>query len=375
MLILDRYQPLALTGVFLAFTLGIAACGSEPGNDDDNNNMTIVLSPTPDAGDNDSSPTDSGTETPEASGNNDASPIATPSVTATPSPMPDPTETPASVQAVTGGTVSGLWCGLYLVTSNVTVSSGSVLEVCPGSSIAFNAGVGIRVEGTLDLNGTADRPILLHAASESRWAGLSVTGTFRGAFVEITSATLGLNGLAGSDLVLEDSSITASQYTLQVVNGGIFDRSQFIGGQTIYIGGGLVSMTDSFVDQEHPEKAPDCLDVSGGGVELNHVQITGCHCPLHITKSTLPNTVMNSILDGAVDAVMIAKSVATFTGNHLIGRDSGVMDIGEEEGGFQANVAGNYWGGGAPMVMTPYLDQFTGLEDYTTVPFDDAGPR
>lgn len=293
-------------------------------------------------------------------------PEATP--TPSPTPVPDPT-------IVSGGNVQGSWCGRFQVTGNVTVPADTSLEICPGSHITFGAYVGIRVEGTLLLSGTSEAPVQLLPDSSTDWAGLTIRGTLDGKYALLEGASLAINGLSGSHIQLQDSVVKSTNFVLQLVNGGTFERSTFLGDQTIFLAGGLLKMTDTLIDFQHPAEAPDCIDVSGGGLELDHVKITGCHCTLHIEGSTLPNHVTHSILEGAVDAVMLEDTIATFTGNHLIGAENDILDIGEEEGGIQAAVGGNYWGGGAPWVTTPFLAQFTGLEDYSEVPLEDVGPR
>jgi hypothetical protein len=100
------------------------------------------------------------------------------------------------------------------------------------------------------------------------------------------------------------------------------------------------------------------------------VRITGCHCPIHITRADSVE-VTASILDSAAYPVMIARTSATFRGNVLDGVAADFQDIG---GGITADITGNYYGGGPPTLDTDDTSQFTSTE-FLTDPPADAGPR
>jgi hypothetical protein len=115
---------------------------------------------------------------------------------------------------------------------------------------------------------------------------------------------------------------------------------------------------------------PDCTSIGGGTVKLDHVQITGCHCPIHINQA-LSAEVTNSVLDGAAVPVMLARVDALFVGNDIVG-EPGMQDVGS---GITAEIGGNYWGGGPPTVSSADLAQFTGSDDWSDTPIPGAGPR
>jgi hypothetical protein len=92
---------------------------------------------------------------------------------------------------------------------------------------------------------------------------------------------------------------------------------------------------------------------------------------IHIVTSDAEVTVTNSVFDGAANPVMIADSVATFHQNDFVGTAT-FLDIG---GGIEADVAGNYWGGGEPTIASTRPTQFAGTTDYSTTPIAGAGPR
>ncbi|HEY8430046.1 MAG TPA: hypothetical protein VIL20_16805, partial [Sandaracinaceae bacterium] len=104
---------------------------------------------------------------------------------------------------------------------------------------------------------------------------------------------------------------------------------------------------------------------------LDHVWITNCHCPIHITRADSVE-VTASILDGASVPVMIANTRARFFGNVIEGTGADFDDIG---GGIDADIAGNYYGGDAPRLATADESQFTGADDVLAEPPAGAGPR
>lgn len=278
---------------------------------------------------------------------------------------------PARVER--GGDVSGSWCGAVDVTGTVTVPVGSTLTVCAGSILRFATRAGMTVGGTLVLAGTAARRITM-TASGTRWPGIDASGTVSGDFTDVSAAVTGVLGRTASVVRLDDSSIATSTTTVTLANGGTFDRTRLIGGGAITITGGVLRMTDSVIDQLHPIDAPDCTIWGGGGAVLDHVRLTGCHCPLHINRTTLPLTVTNSILDGATNPVMISNTTATFHGNHFDGVGVLMLDIGDGNG-IVADVADNYWLGSAPDIATARPDQFRGTAMYSTTPLAGVGPR
>lgn len=303
----------------------------------------------------------------------DESPTPWPDASPTPTVVPTPVTTGST--EVTGGDVSGSWCGDYLIKGDVKVPSGSSLMVCAGSGLHFESSVGMRVEGTLHLMGESGQLISLDSASGEAWDGLTVSGTLHAAFMKITGASVGITGQNSSTIGVEDSEISNSNFTLQLSNGGSFERTQLKGGNTVYLYGGSLSMVDTLLDLEHPTRAPDCLNVSGGNFSLDHSRITGCHCPLHITATADSCSVTNSILDGASDPLMIANTVAVLSGNTIDGTEHDILDIGGTSTGISAVVSGNYWGGGAPDISTSFSSQFVGAEDYLSSAPEGVGPR
>jgi hypothetical protein len=279
----------------------------------------------------------------------------------------------AGTTTVAGGDVSGTWCGVIEITGDVTVPAGQTLTVCAGAAVHVAAGVGIQVDGTLALPGvdglrnTIDSP--------ASFTGIAVNGTLNGAFVDLSGAAQAISGTASSTITLNDSTISGCDRTLALANGGTFDRTTITAGRTVTITGGVLRMTDSLLDLQHGPNPPDCTDWAGGGAVLDHVRFTGCHCPIHINSSSEEFTVTNSILDGSVNPVMIADSIAIFNFNNLIGVGvPGLVDDIGDRSGITCDVANNYWEGPV-RVATGNHSQFTGEDVVLDAPSPGAGPR
>lgn len=277
------------------------------------------------------------------------------------------------VTTISGGEVSGRWCGSVEINGSVTIPTGQTLEICGGSELTIAVSttpITIEVAGTLRIQGSAGARVRMQ--SSGAWTGLRVTGRLEGTALEIRGATTCINGTASSSIELDGVWLTGCRTGFSLANGAIFTHAIVLGGATNRITGGVLEMTDSTIDLQIPVSGPDCTDWSGGGATLDHVQFTGCHCPLHIGRSTAAFTATNSIFDGASVPVMIAQTTATFTGNHFSGTSTEFLDIG---GGITANVAGNYWDGHAPRISSGNMAQFQGADQYSSTPFPDVGPR
>lgn len=275
---------------------------------------------------------------------------------------------PTIVQA---GDVSGAWSGEVHVEGAVLVPAGQVLEIAAGSRVIFSGNFGIRVDGTLRFNGS-DSMIMLEAGG-APWLGVRVNsgGTLSGSGVSIYTAGTCITGLAGSMIELSSSVLVECGRGLSLANGGTFSRVTIIGGGTNQFDGGMVNMTDSTIDLRG-NPSVDCTDWAGGGARLDHVRFTGCHCPLHFNSTSDEVMITNSIFDNGANAVMIARSTAVFTGNNLETTQAEMLDIG---GSINANIAGNYWGGGPPQIASGNRNQFTGADQFETSPIPGAGPR
>lgn len=285
--------------------------------------------------------------------------------------LPDSGE---QAMVINGGNVSGAWCGAVDITASVVVPAGETLTICAGSNISLSAATPVRlsVDGTLRVEGAAGN-VVRFGTSSTNWDGIKVSGTLEGGYFDIVKANIGIDGLRTAAINVNHVNITQSRLGLQSQNGGVFRYLTIIGGSTVTITGGILDIADSTIDLLGMRGGgPDCTDWAGGGATIDHVRFTGCHCPIHINRATLPINVTNSIFDNGAVPVMIAQCAATFRHNHFLSTGAEFLDIGS---GITADVGGNYWSGHAPRITTGNAGQFTGTGDYSTTPFDDVGPR
>jgi hypothetical protein len=238
-----------------------------------------------------------------------------------------PACTPDEEVTLGGDPVLLEWSGEMTLEGPVTIAVTESVTAQPGTHVMIAPGTKLTIQGALAAMGTREAPVVLEAPEG--WSGIELTGTLRGTYLQITGA-----------------------------------------GGPIRMLGGTLDMADSLLDLQAPTAPPDCTSISGGTVKLDHVQITGCHCPIHINQA-LSTEITGSVLDGAAVPVMLARTDALFAGNDIVG-SPGIQDVGS---GIAAEIGGNYWGGGAPTVSTQDPSQFTGADDWSDSPIPGAGPR
>lgn len=270
-----------------------------------------------------------------------------------------------------GGEVMHDLCGAVAVDEALVVPVGEEVTVCPGSTLTLGAGVTITVEGTLRLEGRDGERIQLQG--DRRWGGFVISGRLEADFTDVYDADMAIRGLAGSTIRFDDGLIYArATRNMVLANGGTFDRTTIYDGGSILLEGGVFSMTDSTVDLDHPARSPDCTRIGGGSIEWDHVQITNCHCPVHIDRTDAPIRIVNSILDGAAYPVMVADTSGMVSGNVLSGTSSHFQDIG---GGIDLDIAGNYYATPSDVIETSNPAQFRGADDRLDAAPAGVGPR
>ena len=114
----------------------------------------------------------------------------------------------------------------YVITGNITVQSGSRLNVASGAKIYFHKDASLNVEGVLNVEGSANDPVVfcsdrlesIYASEPGQWKGIFLKRTgnavikyavIKNASVGITSDSLSQNG--SSKLILSNSVIKNMQ--------------------------------------------------------------------------------------------------------------------------------------------------------------------
>ena len=285
-----------------------------------------------------------------------------------PDPMPsnDCASQPAGQTIQATGEVSGFWSGRVEMSGDVTIASGQKLEICPGTTIGPAASSRLIVKGELAISGSRESMVTFDTAS---WGGIQIEGKLTGGYVSMSGAGVCINGKAGSQIELVAGMLNGCGQGFSLENGARFDRVTVLGGSSVYVRGGLLTMIDSTVDLRHPLQGPDGMVFSAGGVNFDHVRIAGCHCPIHMGRAPEGTSITNSVFDGGSVPVMIANTSGIFTGNNVNGGSPQLMDIG---GNIALDAGGNYWGGGRAITTG---SGYTNLDDFSTTPIEGAGPR
>jgi hypothetical protein len=130
---------------------------------------------------------------------------------------------------VTGAVTTTTWSGVVVLTGSVSVASGQTLTIAPGTEILASyvaaaspavpgdGGVSINVSGALDVQGTADAPVLFsmyqstHRRSRS-WAGITQSGaaTLKIHYATIEYAVTGLQNCTSGTSDLGDTILQLS---------------------------------------------------------------------------------------------------------------------------------------------------------------------
>lgn len=281
-------------------------------------------------------------------------------------------EPPDEVLVVPGGEVSGAWCGWVRVEAPITVPAGASLSVCAGSRVIFepDQANGIAIVGDLVLAGSAGAPVILEG--DGAWRGLRVGGTLDAAHFEVHGASTCVEGLAGGRITLDHGLIEGCTTPLATAVGATLTHTRILGGGSVQVTGGILDATDTLLDLQHATRAPDCTRFNGGGARLSHVRFTGCHCPLHFDAAPEGLEVTDSVFDGAVYPVMLARTTGSFHRNNFAGTADHFLDIG---GNFAVDIQDNWYEGAAPRLSSGDLGQFSGGDGWAAAPFADAGPR
>lgn len=216
---------------------------------------------------------------------------------------------PAAAWAATevSGTISEdtTWSDpVYYATSNVTVSSGVTLTIDPGVVVKFAQGVRLRVDGTLNAEGTADNRIHFtdhrdDTVGDEISEGDPQLGSWRG--IEIFS-----NGNAVMDHVTVRYGGSSAVYARYYAN--------------VYkTGDGSLTLTNSVLS--HGERYGVHLDDTAGDhtIENNTIAENGSgssHHGVYLTDATGTVTVTgNTVNDNAGSGIYLSDSNPAITGN------------------------------------------------------------
>lgn len=290
----------------------------------------------------------------------------------------DPTP-PGDARVLSGDiTQSEALSGPIVVTTDATIKSGVEITIAAGSSIEAQAGVFLRVEGTLNITGTAQSPVsITPLAGQNAFGGISVDA---GGSLSMTHATgqdvaVLVNCASGALACdLDNVQFTSVGKVLQTSGPATLTNSEISdlqnGGITISAGANVTITDSSMHTSSH-----DLIVMSGGTLVFDHSRVGNTdpnatdHCGFHIGGAD-SLTITNSILDSSVVGMMIAgTNGAKINYNNIALNDTDIQKIGPNTA---VDMQFNYWDEGAPDNLP--AGEFN-VGSPATSPYPDAGPR
>ncbi|WP_193211334.1 lamin tail domain-containing protein [Luteolibacter marinus] len=224
----------------------------------------------------------------------------------------------ASGETVTGGvlatdTVFNLQGSPYVLDEDLMVPPGVTLTIDPGVIVRMPAGRNLRVQGALDVRGSAAQPVQVLGRNGERWGGISFENGSRFSYLSnlvIRDATRGF------DPVTYPAAVSALDATL-VVDGIDIDKSE----SPVFARGGVTIVYNSRI---HTPYTGDCINVKGGFAEVSDCVFFG---------NNAPDT--DAIdYDGVAGGSILNNRIYRFQGSNSDG-----VDIGEQCSGL--NIQGN----------------------------------
>jgi hypothetical protein len=135
-------------------------------------------------------------------------------------------------------------------TAGVTVASGTTLTIEAGVEVKFQAGTGLQVSGTLDVNGTASDPVLMTSDAAAPQAGDWEGVTGGSVWIEHATIRFGTYGVYARTTVLSDVTLEENGVGVYVDELGTATLTNVTArlnddGLTVRSKGGLAAMVDA----------------------------------------------------------------------------------------------------------------------------------
>ncbi len=122
------------------------------------------------------------------------------------------------------------------VTEDLVVASGDKLVWAAGTRVMIAAGVTVKIEGRLEVRGTADEPVLVTSATSNPWGTIEVSGELVANHTWFTSGGAGAPRFGGHSA--SNPVVAVIDGSFDMVGGGITDNV----GKAIHAQGGQVSL-------------------------------------------------------------------------------------------------------------------------------------
>jgi hypothetical protein len=267
--------------------------------------------------------------------------------------------TPPSAGQGAGGSSSGAGgagetlCGNVSLSETRTVAVGETLTICAGSTVTAASDVSLTVEGTLQIQGTAQKPVKLIGATDApgAWTGLVLDagGQVTATYLEIHGADTAVAARPGSMYSLDHLVIDTSSMMLVLSSNGTIGHGTLRGlgdsqfGTPVLITNASPQITNTSVTQAL-FGGIDMIVVDGSASAplFDHLEVADSHCAFHFNQSN-GATISNSFVHHNAYGLMVVSSLAGHI-DHNNFEDNGT-NIGSCAPSASEEVSGNYFAG------------------------------
>lgn len=267
--------------------------------------------------------------------------------------------------------------GAYTLTGAVVVPAGAVVLVHAGSTFTspFH---GITVEGTLVLNGTKAKPvILLGPASGPAWLGVKVSGKLLASHFEVAYATTNVESTATGTLEL-DHGFLHHAVKFNLLSRGkselsrlLIEKARAAAKDTFNLGvlGGSTTLEDSIL-RDTPN---ECILAEGKCTLVARYNLLNSgHCGIHFNGTAQADVSHNEFKGNLYGLMLFGLQAGSITGNNFF--DSAKLEILSDSNTQPKPVVatGNYWGDKKKFYLDgAKIDSSNALAQ----PATDVGPR
>jgi hypothetical protein len=278
--------------------------------------------------------------------------------------------------------------------ADLVVPAGHRGRIGPGAVLIADADIQIRVEGVLDVEGSAESPSrFTGSGTASSWYGILVAagGRLTLKHAELKEARYGVHALAGSSYEMDYADISGGFKAAVLESDGTIDHSHFAGAPPTSIAVTLeVSIDDPNGTMTIMNASPTVKNSSFDGASaytdmvriggqasptFDHVQMQNAHCGFHTFGgvNTSPR-ITNSVFQNLSYGIMAFQTKPSFESCVF---QNNTNDVGLCLGAAADNapvLSGNYYASGSPAIDAGCFAIGTNDPNPAASPIEGAGP-
>jgi hypothetical protein len=261
-------------------------------------------------------------------------------------------------------TADALWTDSVTLTGDATILAGVTVTIAAGTAFYGAAGAGLRIEGTLIVDGTDAANVTMQAdAGAATWVGLEVApgGNLAMAYADVTTTdTVVMCDYGALACDIDHSHFHEVTRALDYSGPGAVTYSifeNFTNDADVYVrAGGDLTLTDSIMRST----THDMIVMTAGSLAVDHCEIGSAgnsaasgtyeHCLYHVSADAL--TITNStFLDGLYGMMIGNTNGAVINYNNFIDNDTDMDNLG---GNSNIDLRFNYWSAGVPTLPAAF---------------------